>query len=278
VWVTTTEKQMPHTIPIGPVVLPVALLFMFLATFLAGYVGKKTSDSPAEVESVLWQALLLGLVASRMAFVLEYVGSYSAAPLSIFDIRDGGWRPVVGFAAAWLFIAWRQIKRQRLRKPLMWAALTGTIIWGTGLIALELPQQEQQKVPSLALIDLNGSRVDLTQFGGKPLVVNLWATWCPPCVREMPVLHEAQVGNPMVNFVFINQGETSQRVESWLSARGLPLQNVLLDSKGEALAAFKQRGLPTTLFFNAEGRLVGSRTGELSKATLAEELRSISND
>jgi hypothetical protein len=82
----------------------------------------------------------------------------------------------------------------------------------------------------------------------------------------------------MVNFVFINQGETSQRVESWLSARGLPLQNVLLDSKGEALAAFKQRGLPTTLFFNAEGRLVGSRTGELSKATLAEELRSISND
>jgi thiol-disulfide isomerase/thioredoxin len=218
------------------------------------------------------------LVASRTAFVLEYLGSYSASPLSIFDIRDGGWRPVVGFAAAWLFLAWRQFKLQRLRKPLMWAALTGTVIWGSGLLALTLPQQEQQKVPSLSLVGLNGSRVDLAQFRGKPMVVNLWATWCPPCVREMPVLHEAQVGNPMVNFVFINQGETSQRVVSWLSARSLPLQNVLLDSNGDALAAFRQRGLPTTLFFTAEGRLVGVRTGELSRATLAEALASVSSD
>lgn len=258
--------------------MPVALVFMFLAAFLAGYIGKRTSDSPAEVESVLWHAVLLGLVAARAAFVLEYFGSYSAAPLSIVDIRDGGWRPVVGFAAAWLFIAWRQFKRQPLRKPLMWAALTGTLIWGTGLLALALPAQHQHKVPSLALVSLNGSPVNLAQFEGKPMVVNLWATWCPPCVREMPVLHDAQVSNPTVNFVFINQGETSGRVVSWLSARGLSLQNALLDSKGEALAAFKQRGLPTTLFFNAEGRLVGTRTGELSKATLAEELRSISDD
>jgi thiol-disulfide isomerase/thioredoxin len=269
---------MPHTLQIGPVVLPVALLFMFMAVFSAGYVGKKTSGSPTEVESVLWQAVLLGLVAARAAFVLEYFGSYSAAPLSIVDIRDGGWRPVVGFAAAWLLIAWRLLKRQPLRKPVIRAALTGTLIWGTGLLALALPAQDQQKVPSLALVGLNASPVDLAQFRGKPMVVNLWATWCPPCVREMPVLHAAQLGNPKVNFVFINQGETSGRVVSWLSARSLPLQNVLLDSKGEALAAFQQRGLPTTLFFNAEGRLVGTRTGELSKATLAEELRSISDD
>lgn len=153
---------------------------MFFAAFSAGFIGKRTSDSPAEVESVLWQAVLLGLVASRTAFVLEYLGSYSAAPLSIFDIRDGGWRPVAGFAAAWLFIAWRQFKLQRLRKPLMWAALTGTVIWGSGLLALALPQQEQQKVPSMALVGLDGSRVDLAQFRGKPMVVNLWATWCPP--------------------------------------------------------------------------------------------------
>lgn len=269
---------MPHAVQIGPVVLPVALLFMFVAVFSAGYIAKRTSDSPTEVDSVLWQAGLLGLVAARAAFVLEYFSSYSAAPLSIVDIRDGGWRPVVGFAAAWLFIAWRLLKRPPMRKSLMWAALTGTLIWGTGFLPSILPAKEEHKVPSLALVSLNGSPVDLAQFEGKPMVVNLWATWCPPCVREMPVLHEAQLRNPTVNFVFINQGETSSRVVPWLSARGLSLRNVLLDSRGEALAAFRQRGLPTTLFFDAEGRLVGTRTGELSKATLAEELSSISDD
>lgn len=50
---------------------------------------------------------------------------------------------------------------------------------------------------------------------------------------------------------------------------------MLLDSKGEALVAFNQRGLPTTLFFDAEGRLVETRTGELSEATLAEKLTAV---
>ena len=117
--------------------------------------------------------------------------------------------------------------------------------------------------------------MDLAQFEGKPTVINLWATWCPPCVREMPVLHEAQAAKPEVNFVFINQGESAQRIGSWLAARNLPLRNVLLDTKGQALSAFNQRGLPTTLFFDAKGRLVGTRTGELSAASLAEKLKSI---
>jgi thiol-disulfide isomerase/thioredoxin len=184
----------------------------------------------------------------------------------------------VGFAAGWLFIAWRLYKYRPLRKPLAWAAIVGTSLWGGGLLALSVPAEKQQSVPSLALAALDGTPTELAAFRGKPMVVNLWATWCPPCVREMPVLYRAQVSNPGVNFVFINQGETAQRVAPWLSARGLPLRNVLLDSKGEALAAFNQRGLPTTLFFDAEGRLVGTRTGELSEATLSEKLNLMSSD
>lgn len=78
-----------------------------------------------------------------------------------------------------------------------------------------------------------------------------------------------------MNFVFINQGESAQRVSGWLASRNLPLRNVLLDSRGQALETFNQRGLPTTLFFDAKGRLKSTRTGELSAATLAEKLESI---
>lgn len=269
---------MPDVIQIGPLVLPVSLLVMFAAVVAATSVGKWTGrKSGIEVESVLWQTLAIGLIVARLAFVLQYSTSYQASLLSVLDIRDGGWRPLAGFVAAWLFALGRQFKRPALRTALLPALLAGTTIWGAGVLALSVPDPTQ-KLPSLSLASLQGATVDLAEFQGKPTVVNLWATWCPPCVREMPVLHQAQLANPSVNFVFLNQGESRERVSGWLEARKLPLRNVLLDSKGQALAAFNQRGLPTTLFFDARGHLVSTRTGELSSATLTEKLQSLFAD
>lgn len=269
---------MPNVFQIGPLVLPVSLLVMFAAVVAATSVGKWTGrKSGIEIESVLWQTLAVGLIVARLAFVLQYTTSYQASPLSVLDIRDGGWRPLPGFVAAWLFALGRQFKRPALGKALLPALLAGSTIWGAGVLALSVPGHTQ-KLPSLSLTSLQGATVDLAEFQGKATVVNLWATWCPPCVREMPVLHQAQLANPSVNFVFLNQGESRERVSGWLEARKLPLRNVLLDSKGQALAAFNQRGLPTTLFFDAMGQLVSTRTGELSSATLLEMLQSLSGD
>lgn len=266
---------MPNVFQIGPLVLPASLLFMFAAIAAAAFVGKWVARRAGiDVEPILFQTLVVSIVVARLVFVLQFSTSYEASPLAILDIRDGGWRPLAGFAAAWTYAVVRQFQRPELRKPLMAAVFTASLIWGGGIFALSLPEEEQN-LPTLALTSLQGDTVNLAQFEGKPTVVNLWATWCPPCVREMPVLHEAQAANPAVNFVFINQGETAQRVAGWLAARNLALRNVLLDTRGQALGVFNQRGLPTTLFFDAKGRLVGARTGELSAATLEENLRAI---
>ena len=269
------SSVVPNVLQVGPLVLPVSLLFMFVALAAASFIGKWFGRrAGVDVAPVLFQTLVVGVVAARLAFVLQFSTTYEASPLAVLDIRDGGWRPLAGFAVAWLFALGRQFKRPVLRQPLLAAVFAASIVWGGGILALSLPN-DKQKLPTLALTNLLGNTVDLAQFGGKPTVVNLWATWCPPCVREMPVLHEAQAANPAVNFVFINQGESAQRVGGWLDARNLPLRNVLLDPRGEALGAFNQRGLPTTLFFDAKGRFVSARTGELSAATLAEKLESI---
>lgn len=106
-------------------------------------------------------------------------------------------------------------------------------------------------------------------------MVNLWATWCLPCVREMPTRHHAQIDRPGVNFVFLNQGEPAYTVGAWLQARKLPVRNVLVDGDRQAGAAFKQRALPATLFFDAKDRLVSTRTGELSAATPNERPQSL---
>jgi thiol-disulfide isomerase/thioredoxin len=134
---------------------------------------------------------------------------------------------------------------------------------------------DRQKLPPLALVSLEGAPVKLSDFQGKPTVVNLWATWCAPCVREMPVLQQAQASQPSVNFVFINAGESPQRVQAWLRSHNLPLKNVLLDATMQAAAEFKAPGFPTTLFFDAQGVLVSVRMGELSPATLTERIEDL---
>ena len=73
----------------------------------------------------------------------------------------------------------------------------------------------------------------LAEFTGNPIVVSLSATWCLPCVREMPTRHHAQIYPPGVNFVFLNQGEPAYTVGAWLQARKLEVRNVLMDGAGK---------------------------------------------
>ncbi len=120
--------------------------------------------------------------------------------------------------------------------------------------------------------------MELEDYVGKPLVVNLWATWCPPCRREMPVLAEAQRDNPELTILFVNQGEGQGVVNQYLEAEALGLDNVLLDSSGRLGQHVGSMALPSTLFYDAEGRQVGSHLGELSRASLARALEVLQKD
>jgi thiol-disulfide isomerase/thioredoxin len=261
---------------LGPFALPYTLLLVLAAFGAAMVAGKLFGREHArEVDNLLWQAMLAGFVVARLAFVWQFRDSYLAAPLGMLDIRDGGWAPLPGFAAGALLALLRSWPRPLLRRPLWSALATGMVIWGVGTLVLEARTADGPRLPPLALASLEGAPVKLSDFQGKPTVVNLWATWCPPCVREMPVLHQAQVDHPSVNFVFVNAGEPAQRVQSWLQGRRLPLRNVLLDQANQVSRHFQAPGFPTTLFFDARGVLVSVRVGELSAATLRARLAAL---
>ena len=267
---------MNNALAVGPLVLPYSMLLALASVALMFYVGNRGGrKAGVEIEPVLWHTLLLGLVVARLAFVWEFRSAYWASPLDVVDIRDGGWNPTAGFAAAWLFALSRHKQLPAVKKALRAALLTGTVVWSAGAAVLSVRPDTGQELPALAFTSLEGRPTNLGEFRGRPTVVNLWATWCPPCVREMPVLHQAQVDRSDVNFVFVNQGEPADRVRAWLQARQLALLNVLMDTNLQAGAAFKQRALPMTLFFDARGRLVSVRIGELSAATLNERLQGL---
>lgn len=268
--------RLNNALVVGPLALPYSLLLVFAAMASALYIGNRSGrKANVDIESVLWQTLLVGLVFARLAFVWEFRLAYIAAPLDIVDIRDGGWNPTAGFVGAWLFALSRARRLPALLKPLHAALMVGTVVWAAGAVVLSLRPDVGQELPALSLTSLEGRPINLAEFKGKPTVLNLWATWCPPCVREMPMLHQAQLDRPGVNFVFLNQGESADKVGAWLRARKLPLHNVLIDANKQAGVAFKQGALPTTLFFDAKGRLVSTRIGELSSATLSERLQAV---
>jgi thiol-disulfide isomerase/thioredoxin len=129
-----------------------------------------------------------------------------------------------------------------------------------------------EALPPLSFNTLSGETVSLQQFSGQPIVINIWASWCPPCVREMPVLAEAQRSLPDVHFLFANLGEDAQSVKGFLQQLNIELDNVLLDQRNQLGAHYGSRALPTTLFIDAQGRLQDSHLGELSAASLRDKL------
>jgi len=252
-----------------------APLLVVLATVIAVSIGEHVAlRQGIDVRWKLWGIAATGLLAARAGYVWQYHGAYLAAPWSVFDIRDGGWSAEAGFVVVWLLALRTTTRHPSLKRAIRWATLSGTLLWVSGAIALTVghPAVDGPRLPALTLATTAGAPIDLRAFHGKPVVLNLWATWCPPCNREMPLLAQAQAAHPEVQFVFIDQGESATQVSAWMTQRQLSMHNVLVDPTMRAGAALDQRAFPTTLFFNAEGRPVARRIGELSLATLTERL------
>ena len=108
-------------------------------------------------------------------------------------MRDGGFDPWAGLVWAWL-LAWRYGWRGSApRRPLLAAMVGMTVIGVAGLLALQNAATRVQPLPMLQLQTLDGQAVPLQRFGnGRPAIVNLWATWCPHYMQEIPILAKAQ--------------------------------------------------------------------------------------
>jgi thiol-disulfide isomerase/thioredoxin len=260
------------SVNIGPFAMAssqlILLISLVLATLTGWWVGRRRQRNP---EKYLFNLLLLGLVVARLAFVALYFEHFRDNPWQIIDIRDGGFILWPGLAAALLASLWLAWRDLALRLPLGTALAVGLAFWGVGSFMLHAVQQGTQ-LPAMTLLDIEGQQVSLKDFEGRPLVINLWATWCPPCIREMPVLADAQHREQDIAFVFVNQGEGPGEVARFLDQANLVMHNVLLDTGGQFGQQVGSRALPTTLFYNTQGQQVASHLGELSAASLARQI------
>ncbi|MGF7174244.1 TlpA family protein disulfide reductase [Azospirillum doebereinerae] len=119
-------------------------------------------------------------------------------------------------------------------------------------------------VPPLAFVDGEGRRVDLDAFTGKLVLLNLWATWCGPCVKEMPSLDrlQAQLGGDAFQVVALSLDRGGRgAVEPFYAKTGVGHLALFLDPGSASMQVLGLRGLPTTLLVDQEGRELGRVEG-----------------
>ena len=259
-----------NAIALGPLVLS-GERFAIIAGVFVFMIGSGLLASRVSPRFNLWSTVLVfgGLAAARLGHVVTHWEYFGADPWRALAVWQGGF--------SWIWVAPAVILATvlllRTTQERAWAVgpiLASALVWTT---AHQLASAtEPMEPPALTLAALDVPAIDLSAPSDRPTVINLWATWCPPCRREMPALAQAEKTHPNVRFLFVNQGEGEAGVRAFLQGEELDLSHVLLDEAMAVPRHYGTVGIPVTLFLHADGRLAKAHMGEIAPEQIAIEI------
>lgn len=139
-------------------------------------------------------------------------------------------------------------------------------------------QDNKNSAPDFTVVDYDGNEVNLSDFKGKPVVLNFWATWCYYCKVEMPDFNEVYKKYPDVQFLMVNatgtNGETVDSAKAYIEQEKYEF-DVFFDVEGNACQTYRVSSYPQTLFIDKDGNIVSHRMGMLTKEMLELEIAGI---
>ncbi len=263
-------------VSIGPLVLAAdrfaVVLAIFLFSIVTGILARRIDPA---FHRWSWWVVAGGIVAARLGHVAIHWQSFAEEPWRIPAFWQGGFSwPAGAVAVALTLVLVLTNARQRLWAllPLALSLVVWNVTWQltAGVSPLPLPAGTYQS--------LAGAPVSLENSSGKPKVVNLWASWCPPCRREMPMMADVAAMTNDAEFFFANQGEERDRVAGYLAAEKLDLSAAILDPFSGLSRHYGAIGLPTTLFIGADGVLKQVHHGEISREVLQSNIARLNSD
>jgi thiol-disulfide isomerase/thioredoxin len=168
---------------------------------------------------------------------------------------------------------------------LIGAAIGVALLFGLG-IAQRLSGQNESKTgrgelsigsqaPDFELAPLAGHPLRLKDFRGRPVLINFWATWCIPCVTEMPLIQSAyQESQGEFTVLAVNADEPASDVQDFLGKMDLSFE-ILLDPGGKVQSLYRLRGYPTSYFVDKDGIIRAVQIGQLSDSQLKRYLSQV---
>lgn len=132
--------------------------------------------------------------------------------------------------------------------------------------------EEKIMAPDFTVTDYSGNKVKLSDFFGKPIVINFWATWCGPCKSELPAFDKAYAEyGEEIEFLMVNLTDgvqdTEEKVRKFVSDGGYSFP-VFFDTEYSAANAYGTYSIPVTVMINADGSVYDARIGAMNETTL----------
>jgi cytochrome oxidase Cu insertion factor (SCO1/SenC/PrrC family) len=130
------------------------------------------------------------------------------------------------------------------------------------------------KAPAFTLTGTDGRQVGLASLAGRPAVINFWASYCPPCRAEMPLLQRDAGSKSGVQLVLVNEGDSGRAARDFLDSVAVH-QPALLDTNLSVGHAYGAVALPTTMFIRADGTIAARHIGQLDAMVLAAQISNL---
>lgn len=218
------------------------------------------------VLSWAFACVLFGGIAGRVGHLVANWELYADAPWDVFAVWDSGFSGQ-GVAGGMVLVTALAVgRRPDLLRPAIVLSLAAFLIWQG--VARSSDPRAGGSIAEMTFETLDGTGFNLSESRGRPVVLNLWATWCAPCRSEMPMMADVATQMNDVTFVFANQKEQPQRIAFFLATERLSLPNVVLDPRGDLGRAHASFGLPATIFLTSDGAVAGVHIGEISEIQL----------
>ncbi len=290
---------MPEAFTIGSILIPTrpvsVLLSLLLAIWVSGRIARYTGLEQTWIQGVAEISAWLGLIGARLGFVIANWTAFRDAPWTALYFWQPGYLPYTGVVLGMAYAVWRLNQRRLGERMVYLRALsggfaTGALFLGAVLVSMGLLVNPDilsrgDKVTDFILQTLDGERVSFSSLEGRGVVINFWATWCPPCRREMPLLDAVQkeYGPRGLSIVGVDLDEPAAAVRKYVESIGVtypiwvdaPLSQSGFDRTRELFNRFGGVGLPTTFFIYRNGTIQSMHVGELNRAILqnrAEEI------
>ncbi len=290
-------ESLSRVITLGPLNLP--LYFIALAMSWLIYrivirqVYRKNPEQLKLADGILFNAVFILIIVWKLSPLIFQFKTVVSNPIAVLYLPGGASGVILGLVTASGYTVWKFLKIKEGKTPLfrslgLNASVLILIILITGLITGFAGSRfldgraggavaSDTQVPDFSISGESGDLYNISDFAGKTIVLNFWASWCPPCRAEMPELKAFYTENKDEDVVFLSVNLTTseqnrEALESYLEDEKMPFP-VYFDRTGEASQAFDISSIPITVIIRDDGIIDTIRSGAITKAWLEQKIR-----
>jgi thiol-disulfide isomerase/thioredoxin len=162
-------------------------------------------------------------------------------------------------------------RRQQVSLPAMLGLVVSLVFVGLLILAFGSKPSSTAGVPEFTAPLLDGTTMRLSDYRGQVVMLNFWATWCPPCRAEMPMLQTASESyqDQGVVILAVNNAEPASQIQTFADTLGLHL-TIVLDEEARLQRMFGIVGYPTSIFIDREGNVYATHLGAVNSEQITE--------